>query len=293
MINLVELLKDCPRGMELECTTYENVSFDKISSDKKATYPIYCYITDEKGNRSGISFTENGCESKRYGAKCVIFPKGKNTWEGFQRPFKDGDIIYTLMGSIAIISKTVTPEGKGYCAYCGLFDNMFDTDIVVVPERLAIEEEKEKLFKAIKDNGYQWNAEIKTLEKLINKNKFVVGATITNGKTISKIVSRDVDSYKLEDGNYVFFNEVHKWELAPNKFDINSLILFESKVLVRDSEAEKWRPAIWGYYNSDSTYNYPYEVVGGYGFSMCIPYEGNEHLLKTTKDCEEYYKTWK
>ena len=37
--------------------------------------------------------------------------------------------------------------------------------------RFATEEEKQKLFKAIKDNGYKWNAETKTLEKLV-KPKF-------------------------------------------------------------------------------------------------------------------------
>ena len=33
--------------------------------------------------------------------------------------------------------------------------------------RFATEEEKQKLFQAIKDNGYKWNAETKTLEKLV------------------------------------------------------------------------------------------------------------------------------
>lgn len=27
-INIVELLKDCPQGMELDCTMYEDVYFD-------------------------------------------------------------------------------------------------------------------------------------------------------------------------------------------------------------------------------------------------------------------------
>lgn len=40
-INIAEILKDCPSGMELDCTSYDNVSFDKISDDKKATYPIF------------------------------------------------------------------------------------------------------------------------------------------------------------------------------------------------------------------------------------------------------------
>ena len=34
-INIAELLKECPKGMELDCTSYDNVSFDKISDDKK------------------------------------------------------------------------------------------------------------------------------------------------------------------------------------------------------------------------------------------------------------------
>ena len=35
-------------------------------------------------------------------SKCVIFPKGKTTWEGFVPPckFKDGDILTTNLGSV-------------------------------------------------------------------------------------------------------------------------------------------------------------------------------------------------
>lgn len=25
---------------------------------------------------------------------------------------------------------------------------------------------------------------------------------------------------------------------------------------------------------------------------FCIPYEGNEHLLGTKEDCDEFYKNW-
>ena len=33
-INVAELLKDCPRGMELDCTMYEDVCFDYESFNK-------------------------------------------------------------------------------------------------------------------------------------------------------------------------------------------------------------------------------------------------------------------
>ena len=32
--------------------------------------------------------------------------------------------------------------------------------------------------------------------------------------------------------------------------------------------------------------------LGGYCPTMCIPYEGNEHLLGTSINCDDFYKTW-
>lgn len=27
-------------------------------------------------------------------------------------------------------------------------------------------------------------------------------------------------------------------------------------------------------------------------YKQCVPYEGNEHLLDTNNNCDEYFKTW-
>ena len=32
--------------------------------------------------------------------------------------------------------------------------------------------------------------------------------------------------------------------------------------------------------------------VGRSNSKQCIPYKGNEHLLGTTNDCDEFYKNW-
>lgn len=90
----------------------------------------------------------------------------------------------------------------------------------------------------------------------------------------------------------VYTVDENDYELVPNKFDINTLVPFESRVLVRDTEEEKWKPAIWGYYDDNNTKYYPYETVGGNCFCLCIPCENNEHLLGTTNDCDDFYKTW-
>ena len=88
-INVAELLKDCPEGMELDCTMFEGVFFERV--DKEGDYPIAIRV-----GKTGIKhITKEGCWNKYSNAKCVIFPKGKTTWEGFRRPFKDGDIVYT------------------------------------------------------------------------------------------------------------------------------------------------------------------------------------------------------
>lgn len=53
------------------------------------------------------------------------------------------------------------------------------------------------------------------------------------------------------------------------------------KVLVRDSESDKWRANLFGYIDKDGYYHCVYA-----NWVYCIPYIGNESLLGTTKDVE-------
>ena len=159
--------------------------------------------------------------------------------------------------------------------------------------RLATEEEKEKLFNAINDNGYKWNHETKTLEKLP---KFKVGDVI-----------QDIDTYKvkitevsIEDECYEYesmeikgigsigFSEQDNWELVPNKFDITTLKPFD-KVLVRCGNNGLWYPQFFAKYRPHS--KFPFTCIYN-SWSQCVPYEGNEHLLDTTDDCDEFYQNW-
>ena len=98
-INIAELLKTCPSGMELNCTMYEDVYFDYVSVNDV----IYCYIQHET-HKTSITFNQFGAPNSDSKSKGVIFPKGKTNWEGFVPPpckFKDGDIV----------SVTTFPEG--------------------------------------------------------------------------------------------------------------------------------------------------------------------------------------
>lgn len=308
-INVAEILRDCPRDMELDCVMYNNLYFNQIYNDDGCVYKIGCY-TIANGTITTVDFTEFGEFNTHTNSKCVIFPKGKTTWEGFVPPckFKDGDVVVAEnkanVPQQLFLLKCVKyrEDNNGYDGYCyfgwDFHDNRLFEEGTWGFNRLATEEEKEKLFDTIKTNGYRWDEETKTLTKLI-KPKFIVGDVI-----------KDIDAYKvkiteinMDDGCYSYesiitkgigsipFNEQDNWELYHNKFDINTLIPFESKVLVRDYDGDMWKASFWGcLMNSKSYFNY--DTTRGC-YKQCIPYEGNEHLLGKTDDCVEYYKNWK
>ncbi len=239
-INIAELLKDCPKGMELDCTLFEGVVFHDIVNRH---FPIR--VRREQGGL--IELTANGCIKDKIDAKCVIFPKGKTTWEGFRRPFKDGDVIVceNHWGPFISIFKENVTERNGFIGYCVLDvdDNEFkikDSASYFNKARFATKREKEQLFRAIERNGYKWNEKTKTLEKL-----------------------------------------------SPNKFDITTLKPYD-KVLVRDFDNTPWEIEFFSRL-LDGKHFKCLDV----SYTQCIPYEGNEHLLGKTDDCDEYFKTWK
>ena len=245
-INIAELLKDCPQGMELDCTMYDNITLFGISEG--SAFPIN--IKRKDGLIYGL--TKYGQATNYEDAKCIIFPKGKTTWEGFVPPckFKDGDVLVHTQNDRFVMSIYKSNESETIINTYTIFWDRGEGLSVGMQiccytdsTRLATEEEKQKLFDAIKDNGYRWNTETKTLEKLVS-----------------------------------------------NKFDISTLKPFD-KVLVRDRNIDKWRSNFWEFYDTDNT-TYPYVCCGNL-YSKCIPYEGNEHLLGSINDCDEYYKTWK
>lgn len=52
-------------------------------------------------------------------------------------------------------------------------------------------------------------------------------------------------------------------------------------VLVRDTDEQNWRLGIYSHYDKDCS-RFPYRCVAD-NYMQCIPYEGNEHLIGTSK----------
>lgn len=450
-INVAELLKNCPSGMELDCNIFRGLEFDRID-ENNGTYPIIGKVKLESGYYNTHTFTEYGCYSAEKYSKCVIFPKGKTTWEGFVPPcqFKDGDVVAldTKEGTQLFIFKEYIYNHDYVKCYmmldCG---GEIDSEIGdYYVERFATEKEKQKLFKVIRDHGYRWNtetkaleeliepefnvgdwiirnnkytgipvkvvefngyyscelngevvnltrndvhnnfhlwtiddakdgdvlfhsdsasngififkeivqrgtsqkvicycdydsedgfclgenhtccwtnskilhpateeqcnllfqkmkkagykwnAETKTLEKLLVKPWFKVGDKITNGKTSITIGYID-DEYYYEVGRNIatrlFIKNQDEWKLIPKRFDITTLKSFESKVLVRHNKDNKWTGSFFSFIDRDlHSHCYKFVTTADKSYPMMIPYKGNEYLLGKTEDCQDFYKIW-
>lgn len=301
-INIVEILKNSPKGTMLYSTVHgyvELIDFyrDTIRCKFKHLNTIISFYSDGK-------FMENTGE-------CILFPSKENRdWSTFQRPFKDGDIIFEdRFHSICLFKKEGTIKGT-VDYYCGIsFGGFYVKDEKNIDEhfgdisdyRLATKEERQKLFDAIKTNGYKWDNKTMTLEKLIVP-KFKVGDKIVKrnsvrfpGRNSWIVVSINSKFYeiKLSEGigniGVIPISEQDDWVLVSNKLDINTLKPFE-EVLVRCGNLSEWSTGIFSHtVKSD---NKLYFIVNTQHWEQCIPYKGNEHLRGKTDACSDYFKTW-
>jgi hypothetical protein len=310
-INVAELLRYCPSGMELDCSMWDNLYFDRVEDDL-----IHCYYVLD-GYRNATMFLKDGCYTAHKVSKCVIFPKGKNSWEGFVPPckFKDGDIIFTHTNTskglsedfwVSIFKEYRNNRCACYACLCltnlELYHDKWEDELLcelceIEDSRLATEEEKAKLFDVIMANGYRWNGETKTLKKLVepifkmgdkvkhkcDKNNTII--TITGSKNNYYYIQYYNNKKNEYQNESISFTDQDKYELVIDKFDINNLKHFD-KVLMRSSNAREWVATFYSHYNNNKFYGC------GMCCSQCIPYEENKHLLGTTDDCIDFYKNW-
>ena len=77
-LNLVEILKDCPKGTKLYSTILGEVKLYKVKDNN--TYPIG--IEDKEGAQSWL--TSNGKFMERFDGECILFPsKEQRDWGKF------------------------------------------------------------------------------------------------------------------------------------------------------------------------------------------------------------------
>ena len=246
MINIAEILKDCPKGTKLYSPICGNCKLLKIYNGLgldviNDTDEVFNFSYDGRYNLNG---------------ECCIFPsKDNRDWNTF-RPFKDGDILtYTGNRTTTFIYRNKDNEphlSTSFYVACNdatshnfLIYNKYT--LIALNEncdvRLATEDEKIKLFDAIKANGYKWNVETKTLEKLIVP-KFKVGDEIVRKNSISNSfivnsVSCEYYGLQLPDKSGVGVlnvNEQDDWELVLPKHKFKT----GDKIVKKDNPTECW-----------------------------------------------------
>ena len=249
MINIAEILKDCPKGTKLYSPICGNCKLLKIYNGLgldviNDTDEVFNFSYDGRYNLNG---------------ECCIFPsKDNRDWNTF-RPFKDGDILtYTGNHTTTFIYRNKDNEphlSTSFYVACNdaashnfLIYNKYT--LIALNEncdvRLATEDEKIKLFDAIKANGYKWNAETKTLEKLIVP-KFKVGDQIVKKNSISNSfivnsVSCEYYGLQLPDKSGVGVlnvNEQDEWEVLPQYFFNDGDIIAKDNFIVIFSHSKQ------------------------------------------------------
>ena len=319
-IDLTKILKDCPNGWKLYSTIYGDVEFIEVLGDP----PILWHERDDewcyeqiKNHRypiklmscSGEYFVSREGKYEYNVGECTLFPsKDQRDWNKFSAPwyknskFNDGDIVAVKGDSIlqVFILQIAKSDKKGYCyiGYDFKLNKIFHAGRYEF-DRFATEEEKQKLFDAIKENGYKWDAKTKTLYKV--EPKFKVGDKIVNvpmksmggpgtQATISEITD---DKYIFTDGSYTHIINQDNWELVIDKkakFDPKTLQPFD-RVLVRDYNDDKWVCSIFSHIEPEDSFHY--ECILELTCRYCIPYnDDTKHLVGTTKEAPEFYRHW-
>lgn len=309
-INIADILKDKPVGLKFYSNTFGYISFNGVHKDK-----VYFFSEDTNAH----SVKPNG---KMYdGGECIIFPsKEMHDWEKFS--WKKGDVLVSEDNVHIIFEKfeddTYTRfKGKHYLwKEFNVEDyNKEETKMLTSVFEKATDDVAQTYIKTIEEHlDGKLNLETLEIEKQF---EFKDGDIVVYGKSVAicrKIYKHTLSFYvslnemfgllfadEVESSKeYRFATEEEKQQLfdalekegkawdAEKKQIVDLKPKVELKpfdnVLVRHQKTEEWRANIFSH--TDKTDEYlDYVCVNG-RWEFCIPYEGNESLLGTTKDVE-------
>ena len=85
-LNLVEILKDCPKGTTLYTTIFGDVELVSACKNEEDAFPIEVKRSDGKPT----TFTKNGRFYFGYDGECTLFPsREQRDWSKFTAPLAD------------------------------------------------------------------------------------------------------------------------------------------------------------------------------------------------------------
>lgn len=119
-LNLVEILKDCPKGTKLYSPIYGDVELVSVSLVECAKYPIE--IKERSGATDGI--TKDGRIYEEFNGECMLFPsKEQRDWSQFKVKSNKSKFDPKTFNPF---DKVLVRDGNEYCWCCDLFSNIID-----------------------------------------------------------------------------------------------------------------------------------------------------------------------
>lgn len=80
-LNLVEILKDCPKGTKLYSPIFGDVEFVRVCQNNYVDFPVVIKLSDNTIN----SVTTDGRWYKYYNGECILFPSREQLdWSKFK-----------------------------------------------------------------------------------------------------------------------------------------------------------------------------------------------------------------
>ena len=118
MLDLVEILKNCPKGTKLYSTIHGEVTLNYVSTD--VNYPIN--VIWREGT---ASFTRYGRYAIKSDGECILFPsKDQRDWSKFKVPVEKFDY-----NTLQPFDKVLVRDGDCEHWRCGFFSFMYNNEM--------------------------------------------------------------------------------------------------------------------------------------------------------------------
>ena len=326
-INVAEILKDKPQGTKLyDLLRNIDVELDKVHTTDVGTY-IECTSTNEVGSTLLFDYSKLGTEKCWLEGLRILLPsKNMRDWGKFA--WKKGDLLINSCGFQCIFKEWASDDytkfngcysnsRDGYedvsnaeTAKFDKLDNNIAYGYVREIERklggilnlTTLEIEKQYEFK---------NGDIAFADYGNRQDVFIVSDRTNLSEGYISFISLDLSSLTLSMGYRTSFfkkdlcklrlateaekqqlfdaleKEGKAWDAEKKQIvDLKPNIELKpfDKVLVRDFSRDKWSISFFSFKKEDL-----YVCINYCSWNQCIPYEGNESLLGTTKDVEVSY----
>jgi hypothetical protein len=193
----MDLTKILKVGDVVYTPLFGDVAITSINRSKK--YSITAYA-------KGFGYASFTSDVKPYEStpECLLFPsKDNRDWSSIFK-FKNGDVIVSECGNIAIFSHvgTIGDRHDVVFYHCllppiGSLKVKIDCGVGRLGNcSLASDHQKERIFKALKANSYKWNDETGTIEKIVSFKPF------------DKVLVRDDAGYDQDHWCCDFFSHI-------------------------------------------------------------------------------------